>query len=44
MKKIQFINFKWIKKLFNRIKMTDKLFEQGAYHESGHIVMAYLTG
>jgi len=24
--------------------MTDKLFEQGAYHESGHIVMAYLAG
>ncbi len=23
--------------------MTEKLFEQGAYHESGHIIMAYLS-
>ena len=31
----------WLKnKLFPRT-MTEKLFEQGAYHESGHIIMAY---
>lgn len=36
--------FDWIKKLFKGDDMTDKLFEQGAYHESGHIIMAYLVG
>lgn len=35
--------FDWLKnKLFPKI-MTNKLFEQGAFHESGHIAMAYLT-
>ena len=33
---------KWLKNIFPKT-MTEKLFEQGAYHESGHIVMAYLT-
>ncbi|KAB2915992.1 MAG: hypothetical protein F9K23_09680 [Bacteroidetes bacterium] len=33
----------WFKnKLFPKL-MTKKLFEQGAYHESGHIIMAYLA-
>ena len=35
---------KKIKFLFNRSKKERFLYEQCAYHESGHIVMAYLSG
>jgi len=33
----------WLENKIFPKTMTEKLFEQGAYHESGHIVMAYLT-
>ncbi|WP_339706888.1 hypothetical protein [Algoriphagus aquimarinus] len=33
----------WLKNTLFPKKVKEKLFEQGAYHESGHIVMAYLT-
>ncbi|MBN9295661.1 MAG: hypothetical protein J0I41_01565 [Filimonas sp.] len=34
---------KFIKSLFKRSKTNQALYEQCAYHESGHIVMAYLS-
>jgi hypothetical protein len=35
--------FNWFKKKTNPQNMKENLFEQAAYHESGHIIMAYLT-
>jgi hypothetical protein len=35
--------FDWLKNKLIPKTMTEKLFEQGAFHESGHIAMAYLT-
>jgi len=34
----------WLQKKIFPKKMKNYLFEQGAYHESGHIIMAYLSG
>ncbi|PCI96358.1 MAG: hypothetical protein COB15_10595 [Flavobacteriales bacterium] len=34
----------WVKKIISRKPMNEELFEKGAFHESGHIIMAYLSG